>query len=1069
MALEEIGFKSVIEGVAQYAANAKLISSVNKNLATSIGVTAKTFTNRGQEVTRFFDNTTKRFVGQADIASRLDTVLRHQTGTIGNLGISLAGAAKPLSLFQRITAGAIGPIGKLGGATRLLSGAVSGLPGSLAKSAYFLGRLQFVAISSIAALAALAAPIKFGADFETQITKITNLTETSVLAARELRGEILKLSSTVAVAPTELAAGAYQILSSGIKDTSTAMLILEGSAKASAIGLGQTATVARVTTAIINAYGLSVLEVNRVLDALANTVKLGSGESEDFAQSLGFVIPFAAQAGVEIEQVGAALATMTNQGLAAENAVIALKGIFTQLIKPSQESRKVFEALDLNVEDFRREVNENFIAAMEHLIEVTHGSQDVLAALFPDVRGLLGVFSAFGIGLEQTKSNFEALEEGVGIVDEAFARVQQTTAFKFKKAMTEVQISLTELGARALPFASRQLDKLSNAIDQLRGAAPGVFRDWLPVLRELGPAIKGVSDPFISFGQWVINNQAALTFAIVALGIAFAWTNPVGAIVLGIGAVVGGLALIRTNSDELSPSLLKLKIRVLELTDSLLAIAQVAQTVGFTILGGIIGALIGGIAGGPPGAVVGAGLGAGIFAGLAVTAHSSLTDLQKDIHKNLAISREDLDNLETGNLNAAQSFKIAEQAAKDLTRGLGFSNEQVQELTGFINDLQKASIDTNKAFTFLGPEGPLSSFQRADPNETLGKIATKVHEISIENEFVSLTATLAARAIVKAWREAGKPIDDIARSEIIAAANALAFQTATQTMAQAGVQALTGLAAQWATTAGQIGQVANALFRINQAIQSGQGIGLALVQMVDLIASFQDMDPIFGTGRGIVPQVDEFGANLLDSIRDTKEEGLNAWGLAAKEWLDAVKQGILDGTVDVLDALDFLERGMIDAARSITEGLAEQAEATAEQWQILIDILTQGLVTIQQVNRLFQLEQNEAALDLLHFLAGRPSNIGPAIGLYRQAQALPRQSFQEGGYVPAGAPVPAILHGPELVVPLGNQMAMMRVLSRLGGAVGGIAGGFKNYGQVSIVDAGGSDSRLLKSMVRALN
>ena len=79
------------------------------------------------------------------------------------------------------------------------------------------------------------------------------------------------------------------------------------------------------------------------------------------------------------------------------------------------------------------------------------------------------------------------------------------------------------------------------------------------------------------------------------------------------------------------------------------------------------------------------------------------------------------------------------------------------------------------------------------------------------------------------------------------------------------------------------------------------------------------------------------------------------------------------------------------------------------------------------------------------------------------------QSFQDGGYVPAGAPVPATLHGPELVVSLGNQMAMMRVLSRLGGAVGGIAGGFKNYGQVSIVDDGGSDSRLLKSMVRALN
>ena len=187
----------------------------------------------------------------------------------------------------------------------------------------------------------------------------------------------------------------------------------------------------------------------------------------------------------------------------------------------------------------------------------------------------------------------------------------------------------------------------------------------------------------------------------------------------------------------------------------------------------------------------------------------------------------------------------------------------------------------------------------------------------------------------------------------------------------------------------------------------------------------------------------------------------------ALKWMDSVEVGILSGTLDVLDALNFLEQGMVDAARSIVEGLAAQADSMAEQWQILIAVLTEGAATIQQVNRLFQLGATESALELLRFMTGKPSVLTGAVAAFSQSMLRERfPGFQRGGFIPAGPPVPAMLHGPEVIVPLGNTMGLRGIEQALRGlGMGG--GGFRNYGSVNI-HASERESALLRSMTRAL-
>jgi len=307
--------------------------------------------------------------------------------------------------------------------------------------------------------------------YEHQLAVIRALTGATKADTTLLDKSIKDLTKTLPKSPAELGAGAYFILSSGIKDVNTATKVLALSAKASVIGLGETKTVASVLTSVMNAYQLKATDAAKATDTLVNIVKLGKGEPEEFAQALGFVIPIAAQMGVEFEQVGAVLATMTNTGLGAAEAVTALRGVLSQILSPSDEARKTFAALGFDVEAFRKEVDTNFVGAMARLSASVGSNEEAWAGLFPEVRGMIGAMSAFGNQLPQTEQNLADITAGAGALDKGFKEVADTTQFRTQKATNDFNVALMQLGGAGLPIVTVGLKGLTLGA---RGLAEGV-------------------------------------------------------------------------------------------------------------------------------------------------------------------------------------------------------------------------------------------------------------------------------------------------------------------------------------------------------------------------------------------------------------------------------------------------------------------------------------------------------------------------------------------------------------------------------------------------------------------
>lgn len=162
-------------------------------------------------------------------------------------------------------------------------------------------------VGSVAGLGGAA--VKMAASYDKAMHNVNSIAKLPEDQFKKLEAQVLKLSTTVPQSAETLAKGLYDIQSSGFA-ANDALGILEVSAKAASAGLSNTDVASKAITAVLNAYGMGADQAGRVSDVLFKTVDRGVLTFEDLATNIGDVVGTANIAGVSIEDVGAAFATM---------------------------------------------------------------------------------------------------------------------------------------------------------------------------------------------------------------------------------------------------------------------------------------------------------------------------------------------------------------------------------------------------------------------------------------------------------------------------------------------------------------------------------------------------------------------------------------------------------------------------------------------------------------------------------------------------------------------------------------------------------------------------------------
>ncbi len=352
-------------------------------------------------------------------------------------------------------------------------------------------------------------------NYEKALRNVNSIAKVNEVDFNKMYQAVLQIAKDPSIkqAPEDLAKALYDLQSAGFNDTSKfkALDVLKVSAKAATAGLSDTATASDALIGVLNSGIGGVTSAQQAMDVLFKTVDVGKLTFNDLATNLGKVLPTAAKAGVDINQLGAAFASMTINGMSAEDASTGLLNLISHIANPSKEAEKEFRRLGIAY-SYAGLQAKGLPGILNEIQQKTGGNADAIKKLLPDMRAQRGALSLMTDEVKRYNSFTEQMKhanEGIGATQKALNEQTKAFSFQMDKLVQEFQILAAQAGPGIIQF-------LRNA---LQAGKP--FLDMITHLAE-------------SFNSLTKEEQAHV---LKMLAIAAA----VGPILSGFGRIAGGI------------------------------------------------------------------------------------------------------------------------------------------------------------------------------------------------------------------------------------------------------------------------------------------------------------------------------------------------------------------------------------------------------------------------------------------------------------------------------------------------------------------------------------------------
>ena len=442
---------------------------------------------------------------------------------------------------------------------------------------------------SAALLAGFTLSTKKAIDFESQMNTTKSLLADTIPNANELRATTEKLGESsknwakqYGISTASINEGMQEIIKKGFDANQTieAMPAILDASKASGEDFN---TVMNATTNILQQFGLSTQDTERVTNSLTFVANKTAAGFADMGAAMEYVGPVAKNVGMDLEETAAAVGLLSNNGIAGEKAGTALRGALTRLLKPSEQNAEAMQKLGFSAEEFRSGAIK-LPDILDRIKKNTEGMTDAQKSAL--------IATAFGTEA-QTAMNILVDQGGDALRNLANETKGATTYTKdlanelsksskngverFKSSLEVLQINI---GQKLLPLLTPVIDKVNQFIDWLSKAPPavqslavgigGFLALGYPLLNFLGNGATALSILIKHAGKLggllkgglglaKVGSEAtvlaegagaAASSSGLLSGAIGALTNPIGLLVGGTALLAGGLVYLGHKKDE---------------------------------------------------------------------------------------------------------------------------------------------------------------------------------------------------------------------------------------------------------------------------------------------------------------------------------------------------------------------------------------------------------------------------------------------------------------------------------------------------------------------------------------
>ena len=311
--------------------------------------------------------------------------------------------------------------------------------------------------AGVAAAGIGVAALKLAADFDKAFSEVrTLLPNVSDEAFGALQKDLRDFSNETGTVTTEAIPALYQAISAGVPRENV-MDFLRVANKAAVGGVTDLETAVDAITSSVNSYGPEVLSATEASDLMFTAVRLGKTTFDELGAALFNVVPTAASFGVGLDQVAAALAVTTAQGVPTKIATTQLRQAFVEAGKESTTLAKTIK--ERTGKSFSQLIKEGkpvhriFQDLREDMPE------DDFRNLFSSVEAANAALLITGDAAERVDDALAEMSTSAGATDKAFATVADTATFRMQKAMNLMRNVLLEIGIALLPALVEVLDK----------------------------------------------------------------------------------------------------------------------------------------------------------------------------------------------------------------------------------------------------------------------------------------------------------------------------------------------------------------------------------------------------------------------------------------------------------------------------------------------------------------------------------------------------------------------------------------------------------------------------------
>lgn len=402
-----------------------------------------------------------------------------------------------------------------------------------------VGKAAFLGLGGAAVLGAVAS-VHSAMHFQESMTTLVTGAGEAESNIKLVSNGLLKMAGEVGISAQQLAKGMYLVESAGYHGAE-GLKVMHAAAEGARVGGASMTAVADGLTTALKDYRIPADQAAEVTSKLVATVARGKTHMEDLSSSLATVLPASSAAGVGLNQVLGAMATLTSVGTPAAKAATYLRQTILMLANPTAGAAHEMQALGLSAIDISTHLGSRGLT----------GTFDILTKAITDKMGPGGIvlietlrkasahtstFQKVLADLPPTQQTYiAALAKMVGGTKSMQAALELTgaNAKDFAGNVKAIGSTTTEAGGHVQGFALTQKDLKT----QLENAKAAVEAISISVGLKLIPIIQSAT-------KFLLDHKDVVASVAVAIGVVLVGAMVVWLAQLAIAAAEGVVSFV---------------------------------------------------------------------------------------------------------------------------------------------------------------------------------------------------------------------------------------------------------------------------------------------------------------------------------------------------------------------------------------------------------------------------------------------------------------------------------------------------------------------------------------------